>query len=141
VRRAAVVGLAFLIGAGLLLAAILLSGCPSESSAKTVELYALTSAPPARTALVTDTDVEHSLTITRGVALALACWDSCDGPCVDPTITVADPTLAAVRAVSRPTSATPAWVLVAAASGQTQLSVATTCATQTYSLRVVDPGP
>jgi hypothetical protein len=122
---------------------LLLAGCPDDKAPPTIEVYAVTNAPPARTAtVVTDTVAgDHHITITRGVALALGCWDSCTGACDAPSMTVGDPTLASVRRASRPnTYSGTTWVLAAIAAGETQLTVTSTCTTQSYLLHVREPG-
>ncbi len=121
--------------------ALLAAGCPEDPEVPdTIDLYSVTVAPPGRTATLTsDKLLGHQLTITRGVALAFSCWDSCKGACVGPAFEVDDPTLAEVRPVFRASGGYPTWVVLAKASGATQLRVTDACAEQVYGLTVADP--
>jgi len=116
----------------------LLAGCPPPSE-PTIEVYAVTAAPPARTAAIVTSDEEHTITISRGVALAMACWDSCRGACDSPTFTVGNPEVVSVRPASRPSTTGATWVLVAAAAGETSLTVRSACAEEVYAVNVLAP--
>jgi hypothetical protein len=117
------------------------AGCPEDPLPDTIQLYTVTVAPPARTATLVNDDLEHSVTMSRGVALAIGCWDTCKGSCVGPTFTVTDPAVADIRPVYRSSGGYPTWVLVAKTAGSTQVKVATACAEQVYGLTVADDQP
>ncbi len=129
-RRALAV-LAIVVGA---------AGCPDERQ-DTVTLYSVTVAPPARTALLVSSETEHTVQMSRGVALAIGCWDTCKGSCVGPSFEVGDPAVAEVRPVFRSSGGYPTWVIVARTAGATTIRVATACAEQTYALTVADGQP
>jgi hypothetical protein len=118
--------------------ALLAGGCPEDPLPDTIQLYTITVAPPARTATLVSNDLEHRLEMSRGVALAIGCWDTCKGSCVAPTFEVGDPAIAEVRPVYRAAGGYPTWVLVAKTAGLTQVKVANACAEQVYGLTVAD---
>jgi hypothetical protein len=120
---------------------LLAAGCPVDTVTKQINLYTITVAPPARTATLVSNDLEHSVALSRGVALAIGCWDSCKGSCENPTFEVTDPAVATIRPVFRASGAYPTWVLVAKSAGMTQIRVATACAEQVYGLTVADDQP
>jgi hypothetical protein len=121
--------------------ALLAAGCPDNTATKTVELYTVTVAPPARKANLVSNELDHRVELSRGVALAIGCWDSCKGSCESPTFEITDATIADVRPVFRASGGYPTWVLVAKTAGMTQLRVATACAEQVYGLTVADDQP
>ncbi len=47
--------------------AVVCAGCPKEQPATDISIYAITGAPPARTATVVTSDTEATITISRGV--------------------------------------------------------------------------
>ena len=124
--------------AALLLLALALAGCPTTTPQE-IGIYGTTSAPPFRAAQVTNEDTEHSVAIARGVALGISCWDSCDYTCKEPSFTVGNSDMLAVRPVYRQGSTNPAWVLLARSAGTTTLTVTSTCATQEYQVTVASP--
>lgn len=126
-RRALVV-LAVALGA---------TGCPEDPPPE-IRLYTVTVAPPARTAILVSNETEHSIQMSRGVALAIGCWDSCKGSCESPSFEVSDPAVADVRPVFRSSGAYPTWVIVAKSAGAATIRVATACAEQVYGLGVAD---
>jgi hypothetical protein len=135
-RRGATLAAAAALCAGALLGA----GCPDNSLPPEVEVYSVTTAPPARTAVVVNQEGDHHIQMSRGVALGLGCWDNCKGSCEAPTFSVADTEVAAVRSVFR-SSGYPTYVLVAKTAGRTEVTVSTACASQVYQLTVADDQP
>jgi len=123
--------------AALLGAALLGAGCPDETPHE-IEIYSLTSPPPARKAVVVTMDADHHVELSRGVALGIGCWDNCKGTCLAPSFSVADPEVAAVRPVFRAAGGYATWVLLGKAAGRTELTVSTACATQVYAVAVAD---
>jgi hypothetical protein len=123
--------------AGLLAAA--LSGCP-EPSEPDIEIYSITGAPVGRTARVHNVvdPPAHDIQITRGVAVAVGCWDSCDYTCQAPTLTSADDSVVRVRQLYRAASSATQFVLVAVAPGTTEVTVETGCARRSYPVSVLD---
>ena len=119
--------------------ALVTTGCPQDPVPDTIGLYAVTTAPPARTALLVSTDLDHHVEMSRGVALGIGCWDTCKGSCESPTFEVTDTAIATVRPVFRSSGGYPTWVVVAKTPGTTQLRVANACAEQVYGLTVADP--
>jgi len=128
---------ALLTVSGLL--ALALAGCP-EPTDDEIELYAFTGAPPGRTATVTnlyDPD-EHDIDITRGVTIGVGCWDTCDYYCQDPTVTSGDDSLIRIRKVYRASTTTTQFVLIAVATGNTQVTVRTACAERIYPVHILE---
>jgi len=107
-----------------------------------VAIYTLTAAPLGRTALVQEADRtiprEARVQLTRGVATAVRCWDTCEYTCVEPKLVSADPTVLAVRPLLRP-GMSGEFVLVAVKSGTTTVTLESDCATKTYPVQVVEP--
>jgi hypothetical protein len=126
------------LGALALVVVAATSGCPQKEYPDEIQLYTMTVAPPARAATMVNGELEHSVTMSRGVALAIGCWDTCKGSCVGPTFTVADPAIAEVRPVFRSAGGYPTWVVIAKAAGSTELKVANGCAERVYGLTVAD---
>jgi hypothetical protein len=118
-----------------------LTGCPDDKLPDAITLYGVTVAPPARTATLVSNDIEHTVQMSQGVALAFSCWDTCKGSCEGPVFTVGDPAIADVRPVFRSAGGYPAWVIVAKTAGATTIRVTNACAEQTYSLTVTDDQP
>ena len=117
------------------------AGCPEDPLPETIQLYTITVAPPGRTATLVSNELEHRVDMSRGVALAIGCWDTCKGSCVSPTFEVTDPAITDIRPVFRASGGYPTWVLVAKSAGMTQIRVATACAEQVYGLTVADDQP
>lgn len=116
---------------------LLLAGCPADPVESTVTLYALTKPPPAsKGAVRTDrVDEVYEIRLSQGVALAVACSDSCEeayGACPAPALAPNDPALLDVRTLYRLNGNTGERVLVAKNVGTTTLAVTSTCGTQTY---------
>lgn len=121
-----------------LAAALGTTGCPQDPVPESIQLYTITVAPPARTATLVSGELDHRVDLSRGVALAIGCWDTCKGSCESPTFEVGDPAIADVRPVFRSSGGYPTWVLVAKSAGMTQIKVVTACAEQVYGLTVAD---
>jgi len=117
------------------------TGCPVDNPPDTITLYTVTVAPPARTATLVSTDLEHTVQMSQGVALAISCWDTCKGSCESPTFAVSDSAVADVRPVFRSTGGNATWVIVAKSAGTAQIQVTDACAEQTYSLTVTNDQP
>jgi len=114
-------------------AATLVAGCPNPYP-DYVEVSAVTGAPPCRTARITNRVDDHAIHISRGVALGMRCYDTCDGQCIAPQFLVADPALIEVREAYFAGSA--GHVIYGKASGTTTLTVVTTCSSQRYNVTV-----
>lgn len=122
----------------LLASLALLGGCPTERPDDVI-LYATTAAPPSGRALVSNRDGDERIELSRGVAIAARCWDTCgDVPCADLRVTIDDPALATAHAVYRATGATPEVVLVANAPGRGVVRVRTSCVERVYPLLVTE---
>lgn len=124
-----------------LLASTLLGGDCNPPNDDEVALYRLTNAPPTRTAEIREDDGRGSparIDLSRGVVLAVGCWDTCDYTCEDPVLTVSDPSVLAVRTVDRLTAVRPDLALIAIQPGTTNLTVETECARKTYLVQVAD---
>jgi hypothetical protein len=126
---------------------LVLAGCPEDNP--WVELYAITTPPPASTALVRNQETVdgktvdvYELTLSTGVALGTQCVDSCgysssleDG-CALAKLAPGDPAVLAVYPIyhdGQPGQ----FALVAKAPGATTLHLETTCATQDYAVNIV----
>jgi hypothetical protein len=126
-----------LIVTGMAMTLALLAGCPTDRPDE-IGLYATTGAPPARTARFIEQIPSHPvIEISRGVVLGIRCWDSCDGACLRPDFTAADPTQIKVQATYRAGATTDSFVLTALKDGITTLVVADACARQAYVVRVL----
>jgi hypothetical protein len=126
----------FAAGAGVFVAVgLFLSGCPSETTPE-ILIAPTTAAPPARTVNVS----QKSLTIrvSRGVAFAFRCWDSCQGVCEGPSFTPGDSKLIDVKPAYRNGTSGVQHVLIAKAAGQTTLQIQDPCATVTYKVQIVE---
>jgi len=118
-------------------ALVLLAGCPTHRPDE-IGLYATTGAPPARTARFIEQIPDRPvIEISRGVVMGIRCWDSCDGACVWPDFTVADPTLIQVLPTYRAGAASDGFVLTTLEAGISTLVVADACARQSYVVRVL----
>ena len=117
------------------------TGCPEDNPPHTITLYSVTVAPPARTATLVSTDLEHTVQMSQGVALAISCWDTCTGGCESPTFSVSAPAVADVRPVFRAAGGYATWVIVAKTAGTAQIHVTDACAEQAYSLTVTNDQP
>jgi hypothetical protein len=122
-----------LLGLVLTLAA---SACPGDEDTDAVEIYALTAAPPARTATITNTEERHRVELSSGVAIAFSCWESCEYECVAPEFVIGDPSLVEIRPIFRLRGGSTAWVMIGKSPGSTQLVVRTTCTNQAYSVQI-----
>lgn len=122
-----------------ILAVTALAGCPDPDDPD-VELYAFTSAPVGRTATVRNQyDPEaHDIEMTRGVAVGVGCWDSCDYYCVAPSVSSSDEGVVRVKEVYRANTTTKQFVLIAVAPGNAQVVVSTLCAQKSYPVHVLE---
>ncbi len=115
-----------------------LAGC--EPVDDTVEIVNLSAAPFASKASI-ETDRERDVYVVElsvGVALAVACWDSCYPEQVCKLI-ASEPERLGVRPLYRlGNSLADDYVLVAQKVGLTSLRVDSACASQEYVVRVVD---
>jgi hypothetical protein len=114
--------------------AITATGCPDEPDPKSVELFAITGAPPASLAKVTnnETDDIYRIELSVGVAIAARCWDSCDSTCASAKLTVGEDRLFGVRPVYRQNGGKSEFALIAKQPGTTTLHVETPCAARDY---------
>ena len=118
-----------------------LAACEPELD--TVELVNLSSAPFASKATI-ESGYERDayvIELSVGVAVAVACWDSCypDKLC---KLTSEDTAKLGVRPLYRiGTTLAEDYVLVAQSVGVTTLRVDAACASQDYVVRVVARGP
>jgi len=127
----------FAVAATLL--AITATGCPSDPREDDVILYSITTAPPASKGTVSNLEPDdYTITLSRGVALAARCWDTCTSTCEAAQITVDDTTRLGVRPLWRPGGSGGEVVLVAGEVGTTALHVTTPCATRTYRVQVIE---
>lgn len=108
----------------------MVAGC--EDYPDYVEVSAVTGAPPSRTAHITNSETEHSIHLSKGVALGLRCYDSCDGACIAPQFVIGDQTLLEAHEAYFAGSA--GHVLFAKEAGTTTLVVDTTCAHRIYTV-------
>ncbi len=117
----------------------MLAGCPDPSDPD-VELYAITSAPVGRTASVRNEydPTAHDVEMTRGVAVGVGCWDSCDYYCVAPSVSSSDEGVVRVKEIYRANSTAKQFVLIAVAPGNAQVVVSTVCAQKTYPVHVLE---
>ncbi|MFO0750662.1 MAG: hypothetical protein U1F43_34080, partial [Myxococcota bacterium] len=76
--------------ATLALAATGLGADCSTTTPHEVAMVNLTQPPAGRVGFITeedrDLDTVRAVKLTRGVALAVRCWDSCDYVCTEPTL-------------------------------------------------------
>ena len=114
-----------------------------EPELETVELVNLSSAPFASKASI-ESDLERDayvIELSVGVAVAVACWDSCypDKLC---KLTSEQPDMLGVRPLYHlGNSLADDYVLVAQTVGLTSLHVESACASQDYVVRVVARAP
>lgn len=115
-----------------------LAGC--EPVDDTVELVSRSAAPFASKASI-ETDRTRDVYVVElsvGVALAVACWDSCYPEQVC-KLTASEPDKVGVRPLYHlGSSLAEDYVLVAQKPGTTSLRVDSACASQEYVVRVVD---
>jgi hypothetical protein len=134
-----------------ILALTVLAGCPEpvEEPPPWVEISAITTPPPASTALVRNQEYVdgkqvdvYEITLSTGVALGTACADSCAYTnslqigCAGAKLTAGDPALLGVYPIYHD-GKSGEFALVASAAGATTLRVQTTCATQDYKVNIV----
>lgn len=115
-----------------------LAGCEPELD--TVELVSLSRAPFASKASI-ESDYERDayvIELSVGVALAVACWDSCYPEQIC-KLAVEDPDKLGIRPLYHLGSSTKDdYVLVAQKVGLTTLRVDAACTSQEYVVRVVE---
>ncbi len=120
--------------------ALMASDCDPETE-DTLWLWAVSGPPPARTAeLRTWPEEDRRLRLSMGVAFAVHCSDSCEGPCFEPVFEVDPPRLATVRPAYRHGSDGGDFVIVGAEAGAGAITVATTCARLVIPLEVLPSG-
>jgi hypothetical protein len=119
----------------LMMASLLLMGCPSKEAPKRVEIYATTTTPPARTARITNTDTTHYLEISRGVAIGITSWTTCPNAPVT-ALTPADPKVLGAHTVYR-NGQPNQFVIFGQQVGVTTLLVSNGCAQQRYEVTVL----
>lgn len=113
-----------------------LTGCPEERN-HNVTLYQRTGAPPTLQA-----DLEQgedgaigTIRLSRGVAMAVACWDSCPSAelnCEHVTVAVDETNIITVHPVYDPYGEDDTFVLSGATSGATNVTVTTRCGSKQY---------
>ncbi len=120
---------------------LLLGACVPEVQRR-VELYPVTSAPPARALRLTSRDDKHAVVVDAGVAFAVSVVDNCPSTgaaaATPPTLTIADPTVLESRGLSR-SPGQREWVLFAKKSGRTTIELVAPCAKQSYEVEVTTP--
>lgn len=119
-----------------------LAGCP-EPTEDDIEIYAITGAPVGRTAQIRNVvdPPAFDVHMSRGVAIAVSCWDSCTYTCQSPALTSDDDSVVRIREIYRASSSSSTstqYVLVAVAPGTTQVTVQTACARRSYPVTVLD---
>jgi hypothetical protein len=115
--------------------ALAITGCPHTETPKRVEIFAVTTAPPARVAQIVSSDTEHRIVITRGVAVAVSSWTSCPGD-TKTVLAPAEPAVLDARSVYR-NGAPNQFVLWGQRAGTTTLSVQNNCTEQRYDVTVL----
>jgi hypothetical protein len=132
-----------------MLALVMLAGCPDPAAPPWVQIDAITTPPPASTATIRNTEDANgktydvfSITLSVGVAIGTRCSDSCadnnsfELGCVGAELTSADPSKLGVFPIYH-NGELGEFALVASAPGPTTLRVATSCATQDYTVNLV----
>ncbi len=121
-----------------LLAAGLLAGCDS------ISLEPISEPPPTRRASIHEDD--RDIDLSHGVAFAVECIDSCDGPCRGPKVRSGDESVVAVHRayhfagvargedVEEHNPAT--FVLVGVSPGSTRITVESNCTDDSYAVTV-----
>lgn len=113
----------------------LCAGCPRPDTPSAIEIYALTAPPPSRTAQIVSSDKEHTITISRGTAIAATTWTSCSGQPVT-QMDVADPDVLGARRVYR-NGAANQFALWGQRIGTTTVHLHNGCAEQRYTVTVL----
>lgn len=119
--------------------ALALAGCEPEPN--TVEIFAITYAPPAsKGTIVSDTlDERFAIDLSVGVALAVQCYDTCgDYGCNFAKLTSGDVDVLGIRPLYRVGGDQNDFVLLGSGVGTTVLHVETECAAQDYEV-VISP--
>lgn len=119
-----------------------LAGCPAEPLAPQITLHALTKPPPASVGSVTTDhdDAIFEIELSQGVALAIACSQSCEdayGTCTSPTLTAGDAALLGVRPLYRLGGGGADHVIIAKQVGTTTLTAASACGVQSYVVHIM----
>ena len=126
---------------GATLGLLSLGGDCTTTTPDEVAIYTLSAAPPGRVARVLEADRsvprEAGISITRGVAVAVRCWSTCDYVCVEPTLVSADSTTLMARPLLRQ-GFTGEFTLVAVKPGKTSVTLTSECGTKTYPVEVVE---
>lgn len=126
----------------LLLCLTFLGACDPESPDE-VGIYELTPAPPGKSATILEDEPsfeqDRGITLTRGVALATRCWETCEYLCREAELVTADPTTLMVRPLLRQ-GQTPdvEFTLLALKPGTTTLTVRTRCGVKDYPVTVAE---
>jgi hypothetical protein len=120
--------------------AVALGGCPSTEYPDDVILFARSSPPPAHEGRIVNSDDDgYKIEMSRGVAIAAQCWDTCEVQCARPQAVAETQGIVEVRPIYRlgnPDAVE--YALVAVAAGGTTLDVSTTCARRTYTVQVTE---
>ena len=128
----------------LMAAALFVTGCPPAPEPETM-LYPTTGPPPSRTATLVNEE-EFTITISRGVAMGVACYSYCteqdDGdPCEGATLTADHPEVIATAATYRFGGQPGHFVLSGQQAGTSRVTLQTACGSRTYKVRVLSPAP
>lgn len=132
-------------GAALTLLTTTAAGCVTELPPR-IELYPISSAPPARTIEVVNKDERHAITVSVGVAFGVTTSERCmkagdaRRPLGSPQsgLAIADPSILDARQLVRAPGRRE-WVLFGVKSGTTTVTLKGECATQIYEVDVVTP--
>ncbi len=130
-------------GAALTLLGATTAGCVTELPPR-IELYPISSAPPARTFEVFNRDDKHSIVVPIGVAFGVTTSERCTRPdaakpqlrAPEPGLSIADASILDARALTR-TQGRHEWVLFGVKPGRTTVTLKGECATQVYEVDVV----
>ena len=78
------------------------SSCDPEEAPKAISIYSLTNAPPGHEIdFIEDDDGNlEKIVLSKGVVVAIRCWDNCDYQCVSPTFVLGDEGILQVHPVS-----------------------------------------
>lgn len=130
-------------GAALTLLSTTTAGCVTELPPR-IELYPISSAPPARTFEVVNRDERHAIVVPVGVAFGVTTSERCSKPsgakpplhAPQPGLAIADPSILDARVLMR-APGRHEWVIFGVKSGTTTVTLKGECATQIYEVDVV----
>lgn len=120
------------------IALLALGACDPVEPDPDIIIHAASAEPPARTAKIANEKAGYTVSLSEGVVLGAACWDSCDSACIGLEVIVADPSVLGARAVHRTAGSRADIALIAGEPGTTELVIRTKCAERTYAV-VVEP--